>query len=286
MRNKLYILTALALALTMMPGCRHKALSPEEQAVADSLATADSIARAEAERIASRRVENLPEEPVFDIITSEGTIKVRLYSATPRHRVNFATIALSGGYNGTKFHRVCENFIIQGGDPNSKDEYKKDIWGKGGTERMVPAEIVEELTHKKGALVAARVGDDANPMRDSNGYQFYLVVNPVACAHLDGHDTVFGETVEGMGVIDRIARAQVDQNDCPTQNIRIISVKLDDELNKPVEKAEEQTAEESADDSEESMEEPSMTAKERRAARKQARREKKIQEPEDEAEEE
>lgn len=244
MRNKLYIPIILTLALTMMPGCRHKALSPEEQAVADSLATADSIARAEAERIASRRVENLPEEPVFDIITSEGTIKVRLYSATPKHRENFATIALSGGYNGTKFHRVCDNFIIQGGDPNSKDESKKDIWGKGGTERMVSAEIVEELTHKKGALVAARAGDDANPMKDSNGYQFYLVVNPAACGHLDGHDTVFGETVEGIGVIDRIARVQVDQNDCPTQNVRIISVKLDDELNKPKEEPEKQQAEE------------------------------------------
>ena len=113
--------------------------------------------------------------------------------------------------------------MIQGGCPRGN--------GTGGPGYTVEAEILPELTHKKGALAAARRGDAANPKRESSGSQFYLVQNEQSCAQLDGAYTVFGETVEGLDVIDKIAAVPTDQRDCPLSDVKIISVKLDPELN-------------------------------------------------------
>ena len=189
-------------------------------------AAADSIAAAELNKRTMDKIAQLPEEPVFDIITSMGVIKVKLYAKTPLHRENFAKLALNKYYDGVLFHRVIKGFMIQGGDPLSKDPANKAKFGTGGPDYTVPAEFVPEYKHKKGALAAARRGDAVNPYKESSGSQFYLVQNAEACAQLDGDYTVFGETIEGLDVIDKIAAVQTDNRDCPVQDVKIITIKL------------------------------------------------------------
>ena len=110
------------------------------------------------------------------INTTEGEIIVRLYDETPKHRDNFIKLAKEGYYDGTIFHRVIKDFMIQGGDPNSKDAPAGKMLGTGGPGYTVPAEFVyPQLFHKRGALSAARQGDEVNPNRESSGSQFYIV---------------------------------------------------------------------------------------------------------------
>ncbi|MCR5758764.1 MAG: peptidylprolyl isomerase [Bacteroidales bacterium] len=176
-----------------------------------------------------KKVSELPEEPVFDIITNMGTMVVKLYSKTPKHRDNFAKLALSGYYNGILFHRVINGFMIQAGDPLSKDETKKAQWGTGGPDYTIPAEFVPEYKHKKGALAAARRGDAANPYKESSGSQFYIVQSPENCAQLDGAYTVFGETIQGIATIDKIAAVETGPRDVPVQPVKIVTIKLHEE---------------------------------------------------------
>lgn len=172
------------------------------------------------------KVANLPEEPVFEIVTTMGTIKVKLYSQTPKHRDNFAKLAFEKFYDGILFHRVIYGFMIQTGDPLTKDAANASRFGTGGPGYNVPAEFVPEYTHKKGALAAARRGDAVNPYKESSGSQFYIVHDPVACAALDGDYTVFGETIEGLDVVDKIAAVQTNERDCPVQNVKILKINL------------------------------------------------------------
>ena len=109
------------------------------------------------------------------IKTTEGDITVRLYDETPRHRDNFLKLAQEGYYNGTLFHRVIKNFMIQAGDPNSKGAPAGVQLGTGGPGYTIPAEIQPQFIHKRGALAAARQGDEVNPERASSGSQFYIV---------------------------------------------------------------------------------------------------------------
>lgn len=109
------------------------------------------------------------------ISTTLGDIIVRLYDETPKHRDNFIKLASEGYYNGTLFHRVIKDFMIQGGDPDSKGAPKGKMLGTGGPEYTIEAEIIPELIHKRGALAAARQGDEVNPERRSSGSQFYIV---------------------------------------------------------------------------------------------------------------
>lgn len=213
----------------LLCSCGNSSRKAQEQQAAEQ-AAADSVAAAQLEKQVMEKIATLPAEPVFDIITSMGVIKVKLYSDTPRHRENFAKLALEKYYDGTLFHRVINGFMIQGGDPLSKDPANKAKFGTGGPDYTVPAEFVPEHTHKKGALAAARRGDAANPLKESSGSQFYIVQDAAACAALDGDYTVFGETVEGFDVIDAIAAVQTDARDCPLQDVKIITVKLDEEL--------------------------------------------------------
>ena len=189
-------------------------------------AAADSLAAAEQTQRTMDKIANLPAEPVFDIITSMGVIKVKLYADTPKHRENFAKLALEKYYDGILFHRVINGFMIQAGDPLTKDAANKARFGTGGPDYTVPAEFVPEHNHKKGALAAARRGDAVNPYKESSGSQFYLVQDARNCAQLDGQYTVFGETIEGIDVIDKIAAVQTDGRDCPLQDVKIITVKL------------------------------------------------------------
>ena len=172
------------------------------------------------------QMQNMAEEPLFDIVTSMGTIRVKLYPSTPKHRENFAKLALEGFYDGILFHRVIDGFMIQGGDPLSKDPSKRDSWGPGGPGYNVPAEIATGGKHLKGALAAARKGDMANPLRESSGSQFYIVQDERTCSQLDGQYTVFGQTVEGFDVIDAIAAVATDYRDRPTEPVKIEKITL------------------------------------------------------------
>ena len=225
-----FIIAALALC-AMVSSCGNNA----KKAEAAAQAAADSTAAVQAEQArqdsikmvnAEKKVSELPDEPVFDIITNMGTMVVKLYSKTPKHRDNFAKLALSGYYNGILFHRVINGFMIQAGDPLSKDESMKDKWGTGGPDYTVPAEFVPEYKHKKGALAAARRGDAANPYKESSGSQFYLVQSPENCAQLDGAYTVFGETIQGIATIDKIAAVETGARDVPVQPVKIVTIKL------------------------------------------------------------
>lgn len=110
------------------------------------------------------------------IKTTEGDIVIRLYDETPRHRDNFLKLAKDGYFNGTLFHRVIKDFMIQGGDPDSKNAPKGKKLGTGGPDYTIPAEFVyPRYFNKRGALSAARTGDEVNPDRESSGSQFYIV---------------------------------------------------------------------------------------------------------------
>ena len=108
------------------------------------------------------------------ITTSLGDITVKLYDETPLHRDNFLKLAKEGYYNGTIFHRVIKDFMIQGGDPNSRDPQPGAHYGTGGPDYTIPAEIIPGIFHKRGTLAAARQGDEVNPERRSSGSQFYI----------------------------------------------------------------------------------------------------------------
>ncbi len=180
-----------------------------------------------------------------EISTDYGTIKVMLYNSTPIHRDNFIKLAESGFYDGLLFHRVIPNFMIQGGDPDSKDAAAGHRLGMGGPGYRLEAEI--GAPHLRGALAAAR---DNNPEKRSSGSQFYIVQGqPVDDAFLDQLEkeknikyneaqrnlykelggapfldndyTVFGEVVEGMEVVDKIAAQSTDPFKRPVEDIRM-----------------------------------------------------------------
>ena len=213
-------LGAAAMLVSCGGNAAKKAAKEAEKAAADSVAAAEQTQRT------MEKIAQLPAEPVFDIITSMGVIKIKLYADTPKHRENFAKLALEKYYDGILFHRVIDGFMIQTGDPLTKDANNKPRFGTGGPNYTVPAEFVAAHTHKKGALAAARRGDAVNPYKESSGSQFYLVQDERNCAQLDGEYTVFGETIEGLDVIDKIAAVQTDGRDCPVQDVKIITIKL------------------------------------------------------------
>ena len=231
------ILAVLALAAVSCGGRHGK--QDGDGAAADSLATetaekpapksiapkADSLAK-----VAGRN--QLPQEPIFDIVTSMGTIRVKLYKDTPKHRDNFTRLALTHYYDGVLFHRVIDGFMIQGGDPFTRDTSRVQEWGEGGPGYTIDAEFVPEHRHKKGALAAARRGNLANPLKESSGSQFYLVQDSTNCQHLNGEYTVFGETIAGLNVIDRIARVSTDRFDHPLNPVTIRRIEPNAQMNK------------------------------------------------------
>ena len=166
----------------------------------------------------------LGEEPMLKIKTTDGTMTVKLYADTPLHRDNFVKLAKSGFYDGLLFHRVIKGFMIQGGDPFTRDTAKVAQYGTGGPGYTIPAEIVPGKTHKKGALAAALLADRVNPAKESSGSQFYIVQDPANCVHLDGEYTIFGEVVDGLPVIDKIAAERTDRYDRPVGDVKIVSI--------------------------------------------------------------
>lgn len=275
-------------------------------AYAASKATPNEQQPNNVEMTADTNKSEVPAGPTLDIATTAGNIKIRLYDDTPLHRDNFLKLAKEGFYDGVLFHRVINDFMVQTGDPDSKDAAPGAMLGSGGPGYQIPAEIVyPKHYHKYGALAAARTGDEMNPERMSSGSQFYIVtgkkylpqqisrmeemsvqrqlqsyfmnlqrqnvdtirqlrlagdtvglenlrqelirqteenVKPVTMTeeqvrdyttiggtpHLDGQYTVFGEVLEGMETIEKIQKAETDGRDRPVEDIRIISIKVEE----------------------------------------------------------
>ena len=180
------------------------------------------------------------------IETEHGVMIAELYNETPIHRDNFIKLIEKEFYNDTLFHRVIPNFMIQGGDPISKEENPSQQIGNGGPGYTLPAEFNPNLIHKKGALAAARMGDAVNPKKESSGSQFYIVEGQVYDAqriemiekrmgmsltdtqkeiystvggtpHLDGSYTVFGEVVKGLEIISKISNLKRNKNNLPLE---------------------------------------------------------------------
>ena len=193
----------------------------------------------------------LVEQPIdclVEISTDYGNITIRLSNATPQHRDNFTKLAEDGYFDGSLFHRVINGFMIQGGDPNSKNAKPGQPLGMGGPGYTVPAEFVDSLIHTKGAIAAARTGGPSNPEKRSSGSQFYLVQGNVysdqqldmaesrkgirytpeqrkayttvgGTPQLDREYTVFGYVVDGLEVIDKIAAVGTDNRDRPRKDV-------------------------------------------------------------------
>lgn len=168
----------------------------------------------------SKCKKNIKTDEVVVIKTPYGSIKVMLYEETKAHKENFLKLAKEGLYDSTTFHRVIDGFMIQGGDPNSKDSNPNND-GQGGPGYTLPAEIIAKFKHKRGALAAARQGDAVNPEKRSSGSQFYIVEPEKGTPFLNNNYTVFGEVIEGMEVVEVIAVARKDQRDRPTMDIRM-----------------------------------------------------------------
>lgn len=159
-------------------------------------------------------------DQLVTIQTPQGELKLVLFDDTPRHKENFLKLAKEGFYDGTTFHRVIEGFMIQGGDPNTKDSEPGND-GIGNPGYTVPAEINPDHKHVRGALAAARQGDLANPQRASSGSQFYIVENHDGTPMLDEVYTVFGQVVDGLDVIDKIAALPKDGRDRPLSDVQM-----------------------------------------------------------------
>ena len=160
-------------------------------------------------------------DEVVTISTSQGDIRIILFDQTPLHKANFLKLAESGFYNGTTFHRVIPNFMVQGGDPNSKDADPTNDGAGQDDEKLIPAEIRPDLTHCRGAVAAARTADFINPQRASSASQFYIVQNPRGTPHLDGQYTVFGQVISGQDVVDKIAQQPTAERNRPVTDIKM-----------------------------------------------------------------
>ena len=153
-------------------------------------------------------------EDVVEMTTPFGNMYIWLYKATPLHRANFLKLSNDGFFNNTTFHRVIPNFMIQGGDPNSKDsDISND--GSGGPGYTIPAEIRDTIQHERGVLAAARLGDAVNPTRASSGSQFYISVSTAGTKGLDKQYTVFGYVMKGIEYADSIVKQSRSSKDRP-----------------------------------------------------------------------
>ena len=219
MKRIAFIICLASFAAAIAISCGQSTENKEEQ-VAETTIENNEI---KTEDMETKKIE----EPVFDIVTSHGTMRILLYSKTPQHRDNFVKHVSNNFYDGIRFHRVIDGFMIQAGDPYSRDLDLINKWGTGGPspDYTVPAEFVEEYHHKKGALAAARKGDLANPKKASSGSQFYIVQDEDGCSHLDGQYTVFGEVISGLEVIDNIASTATDRYNRPMEDIIITTIK-------------------------------------------------------------
>ena len=171
-------------------------------------------------------------DELVTITTSEGTMRLILFDDAPLHKANFLQKAKSGFYDGTTFHRVIDGFMIQGGDANSKDSNPMNDGMGNPSDPTIPAELGPGHKHSYGAVAAARMGGPAGT--PSSNSQFYLVENHSGVPFLDGQYTVFGQTIQGLDVIDKIAKVPKDGRDRPTTDVKM-TVKVEKLKKKKIE---------------------------------------------------
>ena len=172
--------------------------------------------------------------------TTQGVIDLKLYNETPKHRDNFIKLVKEHQFDSLLFHRVIKDFMIQGGDPMSKNALPGALLGEGDLGYTIEPEFMPDVHfHRRGVLAAAREYDDVNPEKRSSASQFYIVwgqvftpeqydayTNVGGTPHLDGLYTVFGEVVNGLDVVDRIQNVPCDKNNRPLDDVRILKVEL------------------------------------------------------------
>ena len=160
--------------------------------------------------------------------TTMGRIEFLLYEETPKHKKNFIRLAETHFFDSLLFHRVIEGFVVQGGDPTSKNAAPGVLLGETDAGYTIPAEIRTrwDIRHKRGTVMAAREPDEVNPEMESSSSQFCFMVNDAP--HLDDHYTVFGEVISGMEVVDAIQRVPTDANDRPLEDVRMLRVWVED----------------------------------------------------------
>ena len=171
--------------------------------------------------LAAEKPHKSKKDEVVTITTNLGVIRLILFSDTPLHRANFLKKAQDGFYNGTTFHRVVPNFMVQGGDPNTKDSDPANDGQGPPNDTTIPAELVAGHRHDYGAVAAARSADFVNPQRASNSSQFYLVGNHQGTHFLDGEYTVFGQVISGLDVLDKLEAVARDRRDRPTTDLKM-----------------------------------------------------------------
>jgi len=198
----------MSLALTLTLGCAEETKKEEKK-----------VETKEPAKEAAKETPKPAAKEVAVLKTSEGEIVLEFYpEVAPKHVENFKTLAKKGFYDGTAFHRVIKGFMIQGGDPNTKDESKKDQWGQGGPGYTIKAEF-NSKPHVRGTLSAARTPDP-----DSAGCQFFICHG--APSFLNGQYTVFGQLIKGDDVLEKIATTQTEGPDRPVKRMSIESIKI------------------------------------------------------------
>jgi peptidyl-prolyl cis-trans isomerase B (cyclophilin B) len=246
--KKYYLAGLIAVFGLFTVGCGNQASEKKAKTPTKKQATA-SQAKKETKASETIKATEMKGQKV-KLSTKYGDMVILLYDETPKHRDNFIKLANEGYYDGTLFHRVIKDFMIQGGDPDSKNATPDQRLGVGGPGYTIEAEFIPEFYHKKGALAAARQGDQMNPERRSSGSQFYIVqgkkytaaeLNNMAqrsgafytpeqievyqtlggTPFLDTQYTVFGEVIEGMDVIDKIAAVKTGAQNRPVEDLEM-----------------------------------------------------------------
>lgn len=238
-KKKIMLTLGLAAALLVVAGCSTNQTTSSSTKASTEESTTESSVDLSALELPQLTNEVAANESLVEMTTSEGTIKIKLFpELAPKAVENFMTHAKDGYYDGLTFHRVIKDFMIQGGDPKGDGTGGESIWGEG-----FETEVSNRLYNIRGALSMARSQDP-----NSNGSQFFIVQNsddvhdgllkddyPRAIIDaykkggypsLDGQYTVFGQVIEGMDVVDKIAQVETDSNDKPATDVKIESIKV------------------------------------------------------------
>ena len=207
-------------AALLAAGCSNEKPAPSATETSASSSNAAAASAAAPATTTNQALAALGTNDVGVITTSEGVMVVEFYpDVAPHHVENFEKLARSGFYDGTAFHRVIKGFMIQGGDPNTKDDNAKDTWGQGGPGYTINAEF-NSKHHARGILSMARASDP-----NSAGSQFFIC--HADAGNLDGQYTVFGNLVEGYDVLDKIATTPTEGPDRPVKRMSIVSIKIE-----------------------------------------------------------
>ncbi len=225
MRTTFFALTLLLLigiggiALSNKPAASSVEAERMAKNVVDAYTTATASAASQAASVATiNQATTTPHAMQATLHTNQGDITIQFSDATPNTVANFVKLAQDGFYNGTKFHRVIKGFMIQGGDPLTKDDSMQARWGTGGPGYQFADEITSGNSNDVGTISMANAGPN------TNGSQFFI--NTASNHFLDTKHTVFGKVITGMDVVQKIEATQTDGNDRPLTPVTLTSVSI------------------------------------------------------------